>query len=505
MRARRSLDVKRLIGRVAAAGSCLTVLGCATQGAPSGLVVRDVTVISAERAAPLEHAHVRIVDGRVAAVSERRLRGEQEIDGAGRYLIPGMIDSHVHLRTDLTAGMTSQQIAAHPDIVAAANAQEPRSYLFYGFTTVVDLFGDAERTARWNGLDQRPDAYFCRGAPLANGYPMNYLPEAARFDAFDTFLYDERQADRIPASVDPARHTPEAVAERIADDGAICVKVAYETGFGPVRGLPTPTVEMVERLTAAAHARGLPVFLHANSKDGQAFAVAAGVDAVAHGMWNGHTGDLDDVARDTLAAIDRDDIGYQPTIQVLFGEAEVLNDEYLARPELADAYPPALLDWYAGEEGRWYADQMRADRGAVDAAAASGWIIGLMSQVVGVLAEADARLLFGSDTPSGPTYANPPGLNGRLEMNNWIATGVSEEKLFRALTLDNARALGLESEIGTVEPGKAANLLLLGASPLESVEAYDTIETVFLHGRPIARETLSARYAPSEQRPSLTP
>ncbi|MGH7576597.1 MAG: amidohydrolase family protein [Longimicrobiales bacterium] len=111
------------------------------------------------------------------------------------------------------------------------------------------------------------------------------------------------------------------------------------------------------------------------------------------------------------------------------------------------------------------------------------------------LSAADARLLFGSDTPSAPTYANPPGLNGRLEMEDWIAAGVTEAKLFRALTIDNARALGLEGEMGTVEVGKTANLLLLGADPLESVAAYDAIETVFLHGRPIPRDELSARRA----------
>ncbi len=60
------------------------------------------------------------------------------------------------------------------------------------------------------------------------------------------------------------------------------------------------------------------------------------------------------------------------------------------------------------------------------------------------------------------------------------------------MTIDNARALGLEDEIGTVEGGKVANLLLLRADPLESVEAYDTLETVFLHGRPIPRASLSA-------------
>ncbi|MBV9613266.1 MAG: hypothetical protein JO091_12395 [Acidobacteriaceae bacterium] len=46
--------------------------------------------------------------------------------------------------------------------------------------------------------------------------------------------------------------------------------------------------------------------------------------------------------------------------------------------------------------------------------------------------------------------------------------------------------------MGTIEPGKIANLLLLKKSPLESVDAYDSITTVFLHGKPILRESLAA-------------
>jgi len=48
--------------------------------------------------------------------------------------------------------MKAEQAAAHPEIVAAALAQEPRSYLFFGFTTVVDLIGTGERTALWRAV-----------------------------------------------------------------------------------------------------------------------------------------------------------------------------------------------------------------------------------------------------------------------------------------------------------------------------------------------------------------
>ena len=98
------------------------------------------------------------------------------------------------------------------------------------------------------------------------------------------------------------------------------------------------------------------------------------------------------------------------------------------------------------------------------------------------LARNNARLLFGTDTPSAPIYTNPPGLNGLYEMRRWAAAGVSARQLFRAATIDNARIMRLDRTVGTVEQGKRANLLLLRANPLESLEAYNTIESVVLGG-----------------------
>jgi imidazolonepropionase-like amidohydrolase len=69
--------------------------------------------------------------------------------------------------------------------------------------------------------------------------------------------------------------------------------------------------------------------------------------------------------------------------------------------------------------------------------------------------------------------------------------GMSLAQIFKAATINNAREFKMESKIGTIEPGKIANLILMKKSPLESVDAYDTISTVWLHGKAIARESLA--------------
>jgi imidazolonepropionase-like amidohydrolase len=90
------------------------------------------------------------------------------------------------------------------------------------------------------------------------------------------------------------------------------------------------------------------------------------------------------------------------------------------------------------------------------------------------------------------TYANPPGMNGWLEMHRLIDAGLTPAQIFRAATLANAEALGLSREIGTVQPGMRANLLLLRQDPTQTIQAYDGIIKVILHGRVLDRAELAA-------------
>ena len=65
-------------------------------------------------------------------------------------------------------------------------------------------------------------------------------------------------------------------------------------------------------------------------------------------------------------------------------------------------------------------------------------------------------------------------------------------QLFEAATLSNAEAFALDGDIGTVQPGKRANLVLLGRSPLESVEAYDQVQAVWIGGMALDPGSLEA-------------
>jgi len=461
--------------------------------------IRDVTVVSPELAAPMPDMHVLLNDGRIqeigAAPSAAAQAADDIIDGAGQFLIPGLIDSHVHLRN--VPGLLDSHAKARPDLDRIGRAQIPRSYLYYGFTSLVDLVGAADYVGEWNDLEIRPDVHWCGGAPVANGYPSAFFPPELRFRILPYSLWDAGQGAEVPEGIDPAAQTPEAVVKRMKADGAICVKTFYEPGFGGRRDWPTPPADLVRRLVEAGHAEGIPVLIHANSQEAQGFALETGADIIVHGMWHWNDNERAEQPPEVAGLLDdiaSRGIGYQPTMQVIYGERDLFDEAFLDDPEFADAVPAELIAWYRTDEGKWFRDRLAGPRGLPDdPSSVNAAPINRLKQTVAKIADSDARLLFGSDTPSAPIYANPHGLNGLLELRALADAGIDPARLFRAATIDNARAFGLDSEIGTIEPGKVANLLLLGENPLESVKAYDSIDKVILHGRILDRATLSAR------------
>ena len=468
------------------------------------LLISNVTVISAGNPGTAARLNVFVREDRILALETVQEHAGQSaartIDGSGRFLIPGLIDGHTHLNE--VPGMSFAHELQYPDVSSAARAQIPRSYLFHGFTTVVDLNSSPQVIEQWNAVPLGPRAYFCGAAPVFDGYPMSFMPKPARYRIMPYFLYDDSRADEFPQGVDPARHTPRAVVDRIHADGGICVKTHFERGFGGRGDLPVPSIEVIRMLVAAAHEKGLPVLLHANSESAQAFGLNTGVDAFAHGMWTWNDRTQTVIHSRIENIVDRTitkGIALQPTIQVLYGEQDIHDPDYLEDPRLRHVLPKSLIDWYRTEDGQWWRRRMLRIPIVAQLVAEGRWDeldappIARVSAVLKRFARRQGTLLFGSDTPSDPTFANPPGLNGRIEMDRWIEAGVDPEQLFVAATINNAEFYGLEDEIGTIDVGKRADLLLLSENPLQAVSAYDSIQYVILGGEVLERASLAAK------------
>ena len=325
------------------------------------LQIEHVTIVSPERSTPMRDAEVTVHGGRIVSihkangVTAQSRKDTNVIDGSGLFLAPGLIDSHVHLGD--IPGMTPEQEAQHPDIAKAAREQIPRSYLLFGFTTLIDLISAPQGVAIWKSHDIAPDLYFCGGAALMDGYPMNYAPKPQRYQDWPYMLIEP--GIQAPEGIDPALHTPQAVVARMKSDGAICVKTFFERGFGGVRNLPVPRLQTIREVVKAAHAAGIPVLMHANSDEAQQFGVDAGVDILAHGMWNLYQehSTTSEVTPGMKTILDEElaqNVGYQPTMQVLYGLRDVVGASFLSDPRLSSVLPRNLIDWYRSPEGQWF-------------------------------------------------------------------------------------------------------------------------------------------------------
>lgn len=489
--------------------SLFSVAGLAGQGskqvtdrAANRIWISDVTIVSPERLDHIGTGSVLIEDGRIVRVERKqgakKPAGAAVIDGKGQFLIPGLIDSHVHLAG--VPGMGFDQMGSQATMVKAYYKQMPRSYLYYGYTTVVDLgvMVDHQVWKDFTEAPQHPDLYNCGEALVfANGYPMSYAPPEMRFELFSNFIYDPEQASSIPPEYKPEAHTPAADVARVKGAGGICVKTFYERGFGQAKNLPVMSADVLAEIRKEATKDGLVLMIHANSYEAQKFAVDGGVDVIVHGMWNwgdlGKEKELPDEIKQLLDRIVEKKIGYQPTVQVLEGERVYFEPNYLSSEAIRKVVPKELLAWFNTAEGKGFKKGL-VDDDTPDAVMADGYEKGPIrrdQQVVAYLAKKDANFLFGTDTPSGPTYGNLPGLNGYLEMRQLQKAGLSLAQIFKVATISNAREFKLDAQLGTIERGKIANLVLLKKSPLESVDAYDSITTVWVHGVAVARDSLT--------------
>ncbi|WP_176780179.1 amidohydrolase family protein [Maricaulis salignorans] len=479
-------------------------------GLAPDLIIVNAILLSPERDAPLEDAWVRVSGDRIIETGSGPIDvGAARIIDAGQgFLIPGLIDSHVHLyhATGLRRRYSEDYEALYQDYMA----QQPRSFLFHGFTTVIELNADAATNARFEAAPLHPHLVHCgQGVVLSDGFMALELGGEPVWDTYPGYLIDTHAAGLVPEGADIAAHTPEAAVASVLDQGGQCIKLYYEEALWWPGGAPAfrlPSVDIVRDVVRAAHAENLPVLLHATTPAGHAFALEAGVDILAHGLWEWTdqsftdpqpSAEIESIAR----RISHSPIAVQPTVQTLRNTASLFDATLLEDRGWTDVVPAAYLGYLRGDAQAqrqhfigMFGQMIAEGDEATDMAAAQSAFLNRYEDLIWEMSTEQARFLFGSDTAVGGFgWASPPGLAGYWEMQNWIEAGISPATLFRSLTIDNAVAFGLAGEIGTIEAGKRADLLILRANPLLDVTAYDRIDMVLLAGQPLERSVLSAR------------
>ena len=491
----------------ALAASFTLLFACDASAAAAPLLIENVTLLSPEQAQPLGNRYVLVRDGRIATVSDKAIplpAGAQRMDGTGKYLTPGLTDAHVHVSDAVGLPFGSSD----PDLAALEKeffAQQPRSYLYFGVTQVLDTANRPDRVTVFEAQKQHPDIYRCGIAPVVDGYPLVFVDKAIRHTFFNDYIFEPANAREhpLPAGANAAEHTPEAVVDRIAKSGALCVKVTLEDGFGDATDWPVMSAETLRRVRVATKKHGLFLAVHANALDMQRIAVDGNVDLILHGVWNWNqlndSQGMPKVIADHLRSVHDRKIGYQATLRVIPGVTDMLDPRLLDDPVFAKVVPPRLLAWYRTEPAQWFKRQIfgpNIDAAAVVAgqrAANEHWATSEKGmRALRHLYELGQPMLLGSDTPSAPTYGNQPGYDTYKEMQLMVQAGIPLSAIFAAGTINNAWQLGLQKDYGTIEQGKIANMLLLDANPLASLDAWTRIDKVILRGEAIDRESLAA-------------
>jgi len=381
--------------------------------------------------APPSAADVVVEDGRFVAVGPG-LDGDQAIDVSGRTLLPGLFDCHTHV------------MFSHADVWRHVNT--PFSYPFYlaignlgatldaGITTVRDA-GGADL-----GLKQAVADGLVRGPRLRIAITM-LSQTGGHGDDWLSSGYEAGFGVPHPGRPSGVVDGPEEVRRKVRElvrAGADQIKVATSGGVLSPRDDPRHghfRDDELAALVAEADAAGITVMAHAQGAPGIKAAIRAGIRSIDHGIY------LDDEAIEMMLARGT---FFVPTLVAPMGVIEVA--------ESGAPIPPPIL-----AKARAVVD---VHRDAFRHAVAAG-----------------VRIAMGTD--SGVT---PHGRN-LDELVLMAEGGMTPSAVLVASTSAAAELLGLADELGTIEPGKRADLVVVDGDPYAFAGLRERIRAVYQDGR----------------------
>jgi imidazolonepropionase-like amidohydrolase/ABC-type multidrug transport system permease subunit len=400
---------------------------------------------------------------------EAKSLNAEAIEAAGKTVLPGLIDMHVHLGA--SGGFPEDWTKVDP---SKAAEHELEAYLYCGVTAVrsmgdrldwmLDLrkhFGTGEKLGT--------ELFFCGPLFTAEGGHgteyAKYMPEAMRTSFNAQFV-------RIPKTDDEARKQVDELASQHVD----AIKGVLEAGV-PGYTFNRMDVSLLRAVVDEAHAKTLPVAIHTGSSKDVIDAVALSANSVEHGSF------LDEIPDATIAEMKAKGIAFDPTLSVAEGFTNFAkSDTTLLKRSLVQQV--TSKDLLSGTEKAATGDQFKGLREGI-----SHYPMSMETAGKNLLkaSHAGVMLVTGSDAGNflvmhGPTVQH--------EIELWVAAGIPIDVALQAATSNAAKLLHADSRIGTIEKGKEASLLIVDGNPLQDVHALSAISTVFFKGERIARSQL---------------
>ena len=365
--------------------------------------------------------------------------GSKVVDVTGLYALPGLINTHVHIATDSTRAQALSLM---------------RRDLYNGITAERDMAGDTRQLAELSrvsllGEVAGPDIYY------------------AALMAGPSFFKDERTHEAARGAV--AGEVPWMRAVTPRTDLHVAVAEARGTGATAIKIYADLTAQLVAAITKEAHRQGMLVWAHATVYPATAKQVVeAGVDSISHAPMLAITNPAKSYADSHLhpAAEQQYADGFGPQLASLLGEMKrrgtILDATLVVYRETSPAeHPPAqtvnTLD--IGE------------------------------RVTHAAYEAGVAISTGTDTDDEDNKDWSPLRDELLLLQN--GAGMRPADVIHSATAIGARTLGQDKEMGTVEPGKLANLVFVAKNPLDGVEAFSTVVLTVKRGNSFWRKDFS--------------
>jgi len=423
---------------IAALACAVTSLASAAQA--ESVIVRAGKMLDVERGQYLADRAIRIEDGRIASVTpwtSNSRSGDRFIDWSAYTVLPGLIDLHTHLVGDITSADMAAPLSSSAARDALMGVEHARVTLAAGFTTVRDVgtyraFVDVALRNAINARQVEGPCMFVAGAYVTipgGGGEVTGLPDALK-----------APAEMRRGVAENAEQVRQRVRELIAG-GADFIKV-MATGAvltaGTTPQMPEFTEAEIRAAVEEAARHGTFVAAHAHGAEGIKNAVRAGVRTIEHGSF------LDD---EGIA------------LMVKHGTwlvADIYNGDYIAEVGTRDGWPEEVL-----RKNRETTDTQRA----------------AFAKAV----KAGVRIGYGTD--SG---VYPHGGNAR-QFAYMVRYGMTPLEAIRAATTSAAASLGRSQELGSIAPGKFANLIAVEGDPLEDVRRLERVFAVIWKGRLASR------------------
>jgi imidazolonepropionase-like amidohydrolase len=460
--------------------ACACVGGLAAAAAPAPpLTITNVTVIDGTGAAPMTHMTVRIEGGRIVDIAPapaRPTRGNSQIDGSGRFLVPGFFDNNAHLTVygQPARRDTSAKYGDRNEELALEFAQRT---LKAGVTTLVDSYGVLPPSILVRDRINRGEAVGSRlllaGNILGWGGPFSITFSLTK-DA-DLSLFEEKWNDLLAqgAGEDLADMTPDELRtamDTYLEKGVDVIKYGGTSHFmRPSLIGFSPRQQAV--IVTEAHKRGKPVQTHATSSEGLRLSVEAGLDLIQHPEMMSR-----DLPDDLIQLIVSKGVYCGMRANLITGEARArhLSERADAEAKIAKLPPAATTAEHWRRQDMMQETQDIQRRNAVR----------LISAGCKVTPATDSYL---GDAPefrrSVKTAELEPGSGTILAIEGFVELGMTPMQAIVAATANGAGAAFRSRDLGTIEKGKLADVVLLEADPLMDIHNIERIGAVIAQGR----------------------